>query len=220
MPRRKTGGKELLGSTASMSAEVVAHLRGTDGSDAAVRISAGDAAINADALAGTELVRSVKAKPRHNEEGNPKVCGLLLTKLNRVGDTWKNLSFPDKRHSDVDCTAENDDGDILKMQVTRAARSESFWRGIGKGHVMCNLQSEETAIQNLKDAIDRKSRRLPESQKKKLLLVLDATETPDLAFTQAINSFRASLGKWAKSQSFRSIWIVGPVEDLVHRLDC
>jgi hypothetical protein len=163
MSRRKNR-KELSGNMASMSAEVVAHLRGADGSDAAVRISADDAAISADALAGTEFARSVKAKPRHNEEGNPKVCSLLLTKLNRIGDTWRSLSFPDKRHSDVDCTAENDDGDILKMQVTRATRSESFWRGIGKGNGIRNLQSENTAMQILKNAIDRKSRRLPESQ--------------------------------------------------------
>jgi hypothetical protein len=49
--------------------------------------------------------------------------------------------------------------------------------------------------------------------------VLDATETPDLAFTQIVNSFRAYHGMWAKELGFKSIWIVGPVEDLVHRLD-
>jgi hypothetical protein len=216
---RRRNRKELSGNMASMSAEVVAHLRGVDGTDAAVRISADNAAISADALPGTELVRSVEAKSRHNEEGTDKVCSLLLAKLNQNGESWRNLRRPEDRASDVDWTAENDDGDVLKMQVTRAERSKPFWRGIEKGHVMSNLQSENTAMQNLKDAIVGKSR-LPASQKNELLLLLDATETPDLAFVQMIESFRANHGMWAKELGFKSIWIVGPVEDLVHRLDC
>jgi hypothetical protein len=219
MSRRKNR-KELSSNMASMSAEVVAHLRGANGTDAAVRISADDAAISADALAGTELARSVKAKPRHNEEGTDKVCSLLLAKLNQNGESWKNLRCPEGGASDVDWTAENDEGDVLKMQVTRAESSKPFWRGIGKGDVMCNLQSENAAMQNLKDAIVAKSSGLPASQKEALLLVLDATETPDLAFAQIVDSFRAYHGKWAKGLGFKSVWIVGPVEDLVHRLDC
>jgi hypothetical protein len=165
MSRRKNR-KELSSHMASMSAEVVAHLRGADGTDAAVRISADDAAISADGLAGTELARSVKAKPRHKEEGTNKVCSLLLAKLNQNGESWKNLRCPEDRASDVDCTAENEEGAVLQMQVTRAERRKPFWRGIEKGHVMCNLQSENTAMQNLKDAIVRKTRRLPASQRK------------------------------------------------------
>lgn len=203
----------------SMDASLIAHLKATDGTDAAVRISGEGKSISVDAVTGNTLARSVRAKPRHNEEGNLKVCVILLARLNRQGTLWRNLRCAEGRPSDVDCVAQNESGDVLKMQVRRADSEESLWREIEQGNTVRDQRSVTDTVQNLRDAIKAKSDKLPLQQKKELLLVLDATETPDHALSQTVELFCARHGAWATGLGFKGIWVVGPTEDFVHRLD-
>jgi hypothetical protein len=219
MFQHKEFPKDLAGRMAPMNASLVAHLKSTDGTDAAVRISNENTCISVDAATGNELTRSVRTKPRHNEEGILTVSGILLEKLNRTRTQWSNLRRAECPASDVDCTAQNEAGDVLKMQVTRAEiERSSLWREIGHGNTVSAQRPVTDAVEYLREAVFEKSK-LPLQQKKELLLVLDAIETPDLAFTQTVESFRMIYGAWAKGLGFRGIWVVGPTEDLVHRLD-
>jgi hypothetical protein len=201
-----------------MKDSLLAHLRGADGTDAAVRIAADDTAISAETTAPGILTRSVKVEPRHNEEGGLAICAILIAKLNRDGATWPDpQSQPEGLDSDVDYRSSDKEGRNLDMQVTRPG-PEQFWAHIGRTQQAHSHLAVDEAVHHLKNAIVGKNN-IPSLQKAKLHLVLDATQTPDLAFAQVAAAFRANHISWARGLGFEAIWLIGPAPDFVHRLD-
>jgi len=168
----------------------------------------------------SELAFSFTGKSRQNEEGNQSVCTILMQKLNDDGAHWQTCTDVSRecgKDPEVDC--ELSDGDnVLKIQVTRAHFERSFWKALTKQKTSSGALSPESAADILKQSIEAKARR-PQVQRQRLILALDATETPSHAFEPVIRSFIERYGHWASSLCYISIWLVGPNVTLTTRLD-
>lgn len=152
------------------------------------------------------------------EEDTLLTCRLLMEHLNVSGGNWR---LAEGRTEPADCLLvdAHDERIILEVQVTRAVASPSLWKRLShEGSVQSTLDEAEAA-EEIRDAIETKCRRIPEAIRSKLVLALDATRLPGLAFDSSVRMFRRKWAHWAASQGFASIWLVGPVSNLVWRLD-
>jgi hypothetical protein len=154
------------------------------------------------------------------EEDTHSACQILKEKLNLDGAKWGCITFGNEP---ADCVLVDsyDKNITLDVQVIRAIVSQELWRNLNcKGSVHMSL-SPTVAVNEIKDAIKAKAkdRRVPRSIRSKLVLALDATRLPGLAFDKIIYRFRSEHIEWVASHGFASVWLVGPTSRLVWRLD-
>jgi hypothetical protein len=136
--------------------------------------------------------------------------------MNRDGSEWSKLDpEPEGRDSNVDCRASDSRGRYLDMQVTRLS-PPGLWSQVKSNATVSVEWLPLEALNFLRQAIEGKRNFAAKSD---IHLVIDATQTPNLAFTQVADRFRSENGEWARSLGYQAIWLVGTVEDLVHRLD-
>jgi hypothetical protein len=72
------------------------------------------------------------------------------------------------------------------------------------------------AVDAIKAVIEDKTRF---SELDEIVLALDATDSPRYALRAVADAFQAQHVAWAAGVGYQAIWLVGPVADLVHRLD-
>jgi hypothetical protein len=70
----------------------------------------------------------------------------------------------------------------------------------------------------LRASIEHKSQ-IPPGHRPKMILALDAFRIPAFALGKVIDHFRRAEGSWTATLGFYSVYIVGPAEIFVHRLD-
>ena len=93
---------------------------------------------------------------------------------------------------------------------------QQTWRQLALSGEERRSESDEAgAVDAIRRAIAAKATRADST----ITLVLDATDSPRYAFTAVVGAFRAGHGAWAKRVGFRAIYVVGPVEGAVNRLD-
>jgi hypothetical protein len=109
--------------------------------------------------------------------------------------------------------------ELLQLQITRPADTQRIWHAIEAAGRTNDERLLVNAVEQLKDGIENKAKKLVVAQRKDLVLVLDAIETPIHVTDEIVNSFRQKHGAWAKDLGFIAIWVVGPNEALTHRLD-
>jgi hypothetical protein len=114
----------------------------------------------------------------------------------------------------VDCRAENDAGEVLKMQVTSAEREA--WRCLDHAlEIERQCDDIEPVVDALRDAVAAK--RL--DGRGEITLLIDATDSPRASMRGVVEEFRRRYGLWAREQGWQAIWLVGPVVEFVSRLD-
>lgn len=168
----------------------------------------------------SELVFNLTGKSRQNEQGIQSVCTILMQKLNHDGAHWQTCTDVSRecgKDPEVDCEF-SDGANVLRVQVTRAHFERSFWKALTKQKTSSRTLSPESAADILKQSIEAKAK-CPQVQRQRLILALDATETPSHAFEPVIRSFIQRYGHWATSLCYISIWLVGPNVTLTARLD-
>jgi len=156
------------------------------------------------------------------EEDTASACRVLVRALNGKGDTW---NTPVTGTGDVDCVATNATNEkaaALNIQVVRAIVDAEMWQSLAARGILEKVKVEAEKVADLiADALGKKldPRKIPLPQRPGLVLALDATRLPALAFDPVIDSFRKRHGALVKGSGFRSIWLVGPSESLTKRLD-
>jgi len=116
----------------------------------------------------------------------------------------------------VDCELPHRDRKTkLKVQVVRAEARPELRRSIARGKTVEGQPSSDEIADSLRAAIEHKRTRAFDD----IVLALDATDTPRCTFATVISSFRKRHGAWASQIGFSQIWVVGPIPDLVERLD-
>lgn len=169
----------------------------------------------------SELTLSIAGTSRQNEQGVRNVCSVLMRRLNHEGAHWQScidLTKHSPGDPEVDCEL-SDGHNILKIQVTRAHTPPSFWKTLGRYHKSSDALTPEATAEILKASISAKARRCPKSQRSRLVIALDATETPSHTFDPVIRCFTEKYGNWVSSLGYCSIWLVGPNITLTTRLD-
>lgn len=152
-----------------------------------------------------------------NEEDVLEVCSRLVRQLNTSGETW---SVPIAGMQDVDAISVNSAGDCLQMQVTRASTNREFWETLNRIGSTSRRYFDTTVANEIMEAIRRKSKsKYPLEQRKKLVLVLDAARTPSHTFQPVLVAFRDRYFRECQEAGFAQVWLVGPQDSLVERID-
>jgi len=153
------------------------------------------------------------------EEDTMTTGRVLLQAMNARGYSWINLRELNAHWADCEATDEHDNKKKLWIQVVRAITAQQFWKEVqGSGKISRSSQPKDLACQ-LKEAVEHKNADLPESSRPRVTLALDATRLAALAFDEVVLEFKKQFGSWAASLGYDSIWLVGPLPALTHRLD-
>lgn len=151
-----------------------------------------------------------------NEDGALEICARLVRTLNKMGGHWSN---PVEGKQDIDGYSMDPIGNKLQMQVVRASNDKRLWREVNETGLATSVYVASTAARELIDAILKKAGKYPTEQKSEMLLVLDAAMTPSHTFQQVLDAFRAKHLEECQKAGFLQVWVVGPQESLVERLD-
>ena len=166
-----------------------------------------------------QIQNNLSGSSRKGEQDTLHVCRLLVEKLNRDGATWNVPQLLDDVN-DVDCEATdmNASSVHLQIQVTRAICDPGFWSALANQRELSLQVSPGIAAAQLRQAIEKKES-IPPRHRGQLVLALDANRLPAHSFNTVVAEFKKANLQWAQQLGFREIWIVGPVTDLVRRLD-
>jgi len=165
--------------------------------------------------ANESIAYKIGGRAPQGEEGALETAQLLVQKLRASGENWDDPVKVDEQ--DVDCEARNGN-QVLQVQVTRVPHTP-LWQALGVLGAASGGGTADQAAGDLMDAINLKARRLPDAQRARLALALDARDTPAFALAGVVSRFRQRHGQQAIALGFRAVWVVGPVVDLVARLD-
>jgi hypothetical protein len=203
--------------TATAVESCVVDGRGNDGSahiaidraDVDLRVASAD--LSADGLVSDHIVGSAPGR----DIAELRVAQYLVSRLNQLSnDDWltPELVLADARQErGVDCITRKPSGEELQIQVTTTERE--VWQRREDIHersadIPAVVEAIWSAIQAKRTRADRK-----------IVLALDATDSPRASFRPVIDEFRTRYGDWALHVGFQEIWLVGPSAALVNRLD-
>lgn len=164
---------------------------------------------------------SLAGTPPQGEADTLWTCKVLIARLNSGGDgPW---GAPRVGSGVVDCWAPHTDeaSRTLEIQVVRAIVERGMWQNLKRAARISADESVQDLATRLLAAVKKKSvdHRIPRSSRANLVLALDATRTPALAFHSVANHYREQHGGWSSSLGFAAVWVVGPNPSLCHRLD-
>ncbi|MCS6325511.1 MAG: hypothetical protein H8K06_00190 [Nitrospira sp.] len=161
-----------------------------------------------------------------NEDGAMDACRYYIEKLNE-GSTPKGIWNLAKltqsdQDSDVDFAVPlmDNPSSKLSMQVTRAFPTIEFYRTLRtyQSHSIEGHKTRELAS-SLKQAIEKKSKKLPPLQRANIVLLVDVGNTPILSLSPVVDAFVQLHQIWLAGLGFMAVWAVGPASGLVKRLD-
>ena len=163
---------------------------------------------------------SVLGSSPQGEEDTETACQILKERLNLDGAHWGSIT---DGNEPADCVLiDTDDvSRTLQVQVVRAIVSQDLWRDLNSRGAAQRSLAPAAAVTEIRTAIEAKAhnRRIPKSIRPQLVLALDATRLPGLAFDGIVRQFRLTHMAWTASHGFAAVWLVGPTSRLVWRLD-
>jgi hypothetical protein len=178
--------------------------------DEAVRVIRGGSdprVADADLSASGGLEDRIEGRASRKDDSELRVAQTLVEHLNADGAQWGQVELRRGRE---------DDGDqALRIQVTTPERA--VWKQLASaGEVRRSDNTTERAVAAIKAAIEGK---LLFAGTASIVLALDSTDSPSYALAGVADAFGAAHGQWASEAGYASIWLVGPVASLVHRID-
>jgi hypothetical protein len=192
-----------------------------DGRTVAFRESERDGrASSADDHGNGSISMTLVGSSPQGEEETIEVSRILVRAMNQIGQTWNE---PVVGTEDVDCVATHATSGTaapLLIQVVRAIVDPVIWRSLASSGTLnkTNIAIEELT-DSMADALKKKRDKIPPKQRSELVLALDSTHLPVLAFPCVVDCFHGRHGSTVAGSGFRSVWIVGPTESLTRRLD-
>lgn len=161
-----------------------------------------------------ELSDHIEGRASAKDSSELRAAAVLVGHLNARGARWGSPTLYCGEEIGVDAVAA-DGAERLQIQVTTPERSG--WAWLAKQHQLERSAPDTSdAVNAIKVAIEDKTLF---SELEVIVLALDATDSPRYALGAVVNAFRVRHGAWAKSVGYQEIWLVGPVVELVHRLD-
>jgi hypothetical protein len=140
---------------------------------------------------------AVSGPVRTGERGTREVAEILIGRLNHDGAHWREPQCPNRsarEEQGIDCEAEDDEGNKLQMQITRADSDKAFYghqaRAGQAGKVYASLG---VLVDTWRERIEFKTAGL--AGRGNITLALDAAEASPLP--DAIMLFHQCHGTWA-----------------------
>ncbi len=151
-----------------------------------------------------------------NEDDALNICARLVRVLNGQAGHW---TAPNPGEQDVDGYSTNSDGHKFNMQVIRASHSPALWEELTKYGSACSESIASDVAKDMIAAVLKKSVKYPSAQKKELTLILDAARTPIYTFQRVIDEFKNNHLLECQNAGFQQVWVVGPQDSIVERID-
>jgi hypothetical protein len=175
---------------------------------------------SADVQAGSAPSTGTRTNPRQPFRGRPRgdetdvlqVCTILRTVLNDQGDTWGGFSEPSPSASDVDATATDEDGNVLRVQVTRVDRAAA--KTLARGDPVNRRRSVGQQVTDIRAAVDSNARRHTSIECGELLLALDAIRSPGHVDGAVVDAFLTAHQTYVAGLGYRAVWLVGPTGEM------
>lgn len=167
---------------------------------------------------GTIRAKLAGTSPRQ-EEDSLETCARLVRVLNAMGSSWSEPIEGDAANADADGLSVDvqDRKKTLRIQVVRASSNETMWRTLSQRHeVEVEADAEELADELLV-VIKKKQAHYP--AREDLTLAIDANRLPAHTYDVVIDSFHRRHRELCAQCGFRDVWLVGPRDELVVRLD-
>lgn len=155
------------------------------------------------------------------EQDTKATCERLRERLNLDGASWTYVREGKEEPADCELVDAGNGEKTLKVQVVRAIVSHELWRDLNSRKSATRSLSPAKAVDEVRAAIKKKAndRRIPGNVRSQLVLALDATRLPGLAFDAIMREFRTKNMAWTASLGFAAVWLVGSELRLVWRLD-
>lgn len=171
-----------------------------------------------------KLSYGIEGTTSKGEQGTLETCQLLVQLLNENENASKQKwTAPESvilPHIDCQSAKEGDSDESLNMQVVRAVTDQSHWAKLNiEGRVSQDGVTAAKLADELKRSIEIKKAKIPALHRTNIVLVLNAVDSPVMAFGDVVAAFASLHGEWSASLGFQAIWVVGPTAKLVHRLD-
>jgi hypothetical protein len=169
---------------------------------------------------GGLIATTITGTSPQNEADSPEACGILVRKMNQIGNTW-NEPVEAKQDTGIDCVATDvtDQKKKLYIQVVKAIVDRKWWRDLSISETNTKSGTADELAGVILQAVKKKSERTELSQRSKLVLAIDANRLVGLTLDSVVNRVREKHGTELSALSFRSIWVVGPSTSRTHRLD-
>jgi hypothetical protein len=168
------------------------------------------------------MSESISGKVSPKKERELRAAWGLIERLNKNGGNWGPPSSCDarrertgEREDGVDCLSLGPGTARLAMQVVTPERT--LWETLAKkGSASRSAADNSKVLDAMLAAIQAKSAL---DGRQSIALVLEATDMHAYALRSVVKEFREKhLGDVAAC-GWESVWVVGPIVDLVHRLD-
>ena len=147
-------------------------------------------------------------------EGEPRALRTLSTKLSRLG-------IEATIRPGADCSGEDAvlclSGDSLVVQIVTAPVTKEFWHDASQ-ESGTKVGNQDDAVNWLREAIDKKAKRIPRSQAEHTVLVVDVRHAGMLSTTSVVDQYLQRHGDPSKNLGFASVWVVGPTAEYCVRL--
>lgn len=175
-------------------------------------------ASSAELLGDSGLRSSMEGPASQGEADSLPVCRMLMLRLNQDGARWVDVRKSQHDSIDGEIVESGNPSHTFAVQVVRANATQEVYRTLRKQGSYTETRSLVTAVATLRHAIEHKTPRHGCADPS-VVLALDATQLPGLAFDAVVRRFQLDHGRWAAQAGYRAIWLVGPQVRLVWRLD-
>jgi hypothetical protein len=195
-------------------ARVVTHSHLDDGSES---IQVGSEEFRSSSNMGSDIhQQQFEGDPAQGEDEVLQVCRSLRGALRSRGETWGRFERKPGPTDDVDAISRDTAGNTLRVQVTRVERRA--WKTLAQQDKAEAARRPEDLADDIRVAIEDKSRKHNDAQRADLLLALDALRSPAHTHQKVVDYFIANHRVWAASLRYREIWLVGPTDALSYPL--
>jgi hypothetical protein len=152
------------------------------------------------------------------EEDSLDVCKVLIQRLNLEGRRWAAPTKPGGPEGGIDCVT-SDGQQELHIQVTRAVSNQDIWRKLGQSGTVATPTTVQDAANDLLNCAKVKAQRVPRDELARIVLALNAMDTPGHSLCAVTDDFRKRHGQAVRALGFKVVWVVGPLTELTTRLD-
>lgn len=162
---------------------------------------------------GAEIWFKTKGPPRQNEVGTLDCCRVLADYLRRDDPAVSEPRLPPGLERGVDAEILTSSG-LLSIQVTRP-NVGALWHTLSRANEVSDKRDSKQLVEELLSAARKKAARLAPTG---IVLALNAMDTAIHVMGPVRHQLLAHRSDFAML-GFEAVWLVGPVPELVVRLD-
>jgi len=165
-------------------------------------------------LSADRLELTMKSPIDLGRQGEGRVIERVIDQLRRDGRQINVLDSRDDRGEDCKVLC---DGEIVTLQVVAVPPSAEFLGKASRGSASTNV-SVEGAAGWVHDVVTKKQNRYPASERRQILLAIDARAVGVLVSTAVVSAIDSSYGNICEKSGFGAVWLVGPSDSRCTRL--